>query len=333
MLHALVYDGAAPTEMPVDEAIARINPKQALVWIDCDSPTEAELHSLGTKLGFNELVVEDLKTPNQRTKLEHFTDHFHVALHDCELQPRGTSLITREIDVVFGDGWLVTVRQLPSDAEAPAFPIETVRRRFEGQQTERGSRDEGFLLWALLDVIVDRYFTVTDGIDNRIDQAEELLFPEGVTEPAQGRPSLRPVFELSKALVKFRRASTPLREVLAEILRREVPCVSARAVTHLGNVYDHVLRVNDLVESQRDILTNLRDAELSVFSNRMNENMQRLTSWGAILIMATLITGVLGMNFRTAPDLDWKAGFVIIFGIMGAIALPMYWFFKRRKWL
>lgn len=328
----MYVDGQAAAEMTVEEAVDKIDPGKGLVWIDGEGLTADEITMLGERLGFNELILEDLQHANQRTKLEHYSDHFHVAVHDCELHDR--DLVTREVDVIFGDGWLLSARQPPQHEKSDKFPIETVRRRFEAQRTQHDSLDEGFLIWALLDVVVDRYFVVTECVDDGIDQAEQLLFPEDVDKaPARGRPTLRPVFELSKALVEFRRAAAPLREVIAEMVRREVPCIGEGAILHLNNVYDHVLRVADLVESQRDIMTGLRDAELAVASNRMNENMQRLTSWGAILIVATLLTGVLGMNFRNAPNVDWEVGFAVIFGIMAGVGIPMYRFFKRKQWL
>jgi magnesium transporter len=109
--------------------------------------------------------------------------------------------------------------------------------------------------------------------------------------------------------------------------------VGDAALVHFQDLGDHVLRVAELLESQRDVLTNLRDAELAVVSNRLNRSMQKLTAWGAILIVATLITGVLGMNFKNAPGLDWRDGFLLVAGIMAVVSLPMFLYFRRKQWL
>lgn len=332
MTRALVYaDGKPVEEMAVDDAIERID-KDVLVWIDVDQPSKEEIGSLSDRLGINEFTREDLQNAGQRTKLDHYTDHWHVAVHDCELCDE--ELVSREIDVVFADGWLLSVRQPPEGGDAAGpFPMELVRQRFESARTEHGSTDEGFLLWALLDVVVDRYFAVSDAVDDAIDAAEVEVLNDDASELQQRRGRPRLLFELSKVLVQFRRAGSPLREVIGAILRRETPCIGDAALAHFQDVYDHVLRVSDLVESQRDVLTGLRDAELAVVSNSMSRSQQQIAAWGAILIVATLITGILGMNFRNAPELDWEVGFLVITGIIALLVLPLYFYFKRKDWL
>jgi magnesium transporter len=133
--------------------------------------------------------------------------------------------------------------------------------------------------------------------------------------------------------VRFRRAAIPLRDVTTEIARKEVGCVSDIAIVHFQDLADHVLRVSDFVESQRDVITGLRDAELAVASNRLSRSQQQIAAWGAIFIIATLITGVLGMNFRNAPELDWELGFAAVFGVMVLCGLPVWIYFKRKDWI
>jgi magnesium transporter len=308
-----------------------------LLWIDCDQPTTEELESLGTQLGLHRFVIEDLEHGEQRTKLDHYENHFHVAVHDCELlgdvekAEAAVELVTREVDVVFGNGWLLSVRQPPENHEHEAYPMDSVRTAFERQRTQKGTTDEGFLLWALLDVVVDRYFLVSDAVDDRLDALQEVVLDEAVDRIRRGRP--RELFDLSKALLRFRRASLPLREVVGQLLRREDPDIGEAALVHFQDLYDHVLRVADLTESQRDVLTGLRDADLAVTSNQMSLVQQKIAAWGAMLIVATLVTGLLGMNFRDAPNVDWQTGFVIIGGVVAALCLPMYFYFKRRRWL
>jgi magnesium transporter len=307
-----------------------------LLWIDCEAPEADELEPIATHLGLDALVVEDLCHGEQRTKLDHYQDHFHVAVHDCELlgdldEPTAdVELRSREIDIVFGDGWLLSVRQEPTQDGDPLC-AEVLQQRFERQRVERGTTDEGFLLWAILDVVVDRYFVLGEAVDDRLDALQEVVLDDNVDRIRHGRP--RELFELSKAILHFRRAALPLREVVGQILRREVTDISDTALVHFQDLYDHVLRVADLTESQRDVLTGLRDADLAVASNQMSLVQQKIAAWGAILIVATLITGVLGMNFRNAPDVDWEVGFLIIFGVMTVLGLPLYLYFRRRKWL
>ena len=155
--------GDAPEEIGVDP-LPEVT-KDTLLWIDCDDPSGPELEMLGKQLALNEFVVEDLENGEQRTKLDHYSDHFHIAVHDCELSgdvsnPTATiDLVSREIDIVFGDGWLLSVRQ--PDHGGVGFPMDEVKRSFERQRVDEGTVDEGFLLWAILDVVVDRYFLVS----------------------------------------------------------------------------------------------------------------------------------------------------------------------------
>jgi magnesium transporter len=305
-----------------------VDSKEGLLWVDCADPSEDELDTIVSQLGIHTVAAEDLRNGGQRTKLEHYGDHFHVAVHDCELAEPG--LVDREVDVVFGEGWLVSVRHLPDGGDdATPFSAAAVGRRFEVQRLEAGgTSDEGLLLWAFLDVVVDRYFVVTDHVDEQLDAVEELVF----TDTSTGETP-REVFDLRRVLVRFRRAIAPLREVVAELLRREAGCIGESAIVRIQDVYDHVLRVTDLVESQRELLTGLLEANLAVTSNRMNQVMKRMTSWGAILLGSTLIAGIYGMNFDNMPELNWALGYPVALFMMLVLTVVLYTYFKRRDWI
>lgn len=325
------HDDQPPTSVAVEGLGAAIDAGTGLVWIDCERPDPSELDAVMDQLDINEFAREDVSHSGQRTKLAHYRDHFHVAVYDCVLGDRG--LHAREIDIVFGAGWLLSVHQLPEDGDPGDFPTEHVQHMFELQRSQHDNAHVGLLLWALLDTIVDRYFLVTEEVDDRLDDVEEAVL--ATDQNRDGERAMRPMelFALGKALVRFRRAAVPLRDVVSEIVRREVECIDDVAIVHFQDVADHVLRVADFVESQRDVLTSLRDAELALASNRMSLIQQRIAAWGAIFLVATLVTGVLGMNFRDAPELSWRGGFLVIAGVILALCAPMYIFFRRRKWL
>jgi magnesium transporter len=299
----------------------------AVVWIDVESPSATELATLGTQLGLHRLIVEDLLNPRQRTKLVRYHDRVHVALRDCELV--GDDLAAREVDVVVAPGWVLTVRHPDALSAAPRELAAEIEQRFETRRDAEGggATTAGFLTWAVVDVIVDRYFDVTDGFDARLEAVEDIVFSDN----ADAIP--REIFELRSAMVAFRRSVAPLREVLAEVLRREVHGIDEQAVLHVQDVFDHVLRILDLIESQRELLTGLLESQLAIMSNRMNQVMKATSSWGAILIVATLVAGIYGMNFRHMPELDWRYGYPFALGVMGVITLALYRVFKRRGWL
>jgi magnesium transporter len=314
-------------DVATDRLTDAIEPEKTLIWVDCVDPTEAELDSLTTQFQISHITAENLHQGGQRTKLEHYREHFHVAVHDCSLVEN--RLVTREIDIVFGDGWVLSVRQPSDDPDNPApFELDPVVRRFEVERTNEAANDEGFLIWAFLDDIVDRYFDIADRFDDRLDDVEEIVF-----SATTGDDIPREVFDLRRVMVNFRRVVAPLREVLAALLRKEANCLGDVAIVHLQDVYDHVLRATDWIETQRDLLTGLLEADLAVVSNRMNKVMKRMTSWGAILLGSTLIAGIYGMNFKTIPELDWFFGYPFALGLMLTLTITLYVWFKRRDWL
>ena len=324
MIRAWNFCGSSePTKVEVDQ-IGEVRDKpDCLLWIDCADPTEGDIDTLAGHLGLNAFTVEDLRTPHQRTKLVRFNGYAHVALKDLELVDG--EMRQREIDVVFAEGWILTVRHPEGD-----IPIEAgwdVLDRFTRFRSDSGVNEEGMFLWAILDVVVDRYFVATDQMDECIDDIEMVVFDEA-------RGSIpREIFAMRRSLITFRRAAAPLREVLSQILRKEIPSISDTAIVHMQDVYDHVLRVLDLIESQRELVTGLLEGQLAVMSNRMNQVMKATSSWGAILIVATLVAGIYGMNFRHMPELDWYYGYPFSLGLMALSMFVLYRVFKRRGWL
>lgn len=332
--------GSEPEALALDDALGHLGAAgDGIVWIDlADAPAE-QLHRLDDAVDLGEFLLEDLREgaadAGQHTKLDQHGTLFHVSVRDCTVA--GRRLIEREIDLVFGSGWLVSVRHPPDrhHGEDPdPFPIDDVTRRLASQCRHERQIDEGFVLWAFLDVVTDRLVTVTDTIDERLDETEALLLDDGVDGRADLRAgSPRDLFDTSRLLTTFRHRVIPLREVVGALLRREDPSIGDPAILHFRDVYDHLLGVAEVVESQRDVLAGLRDVHLTVVSNQMNRSMQQLAAWGAILIVATLVTGVLGMNFRTQPDVSWPVGFLFVIAVIMILSVPMYLLFRRRRWL
>jgi magnesium transporter len=316
-------------EIDVDQLHGQPDTDHAVVWIDAEGPADKEqLQDLKGRLGMGATVLDAILNPRERTKLMRYGNYFHVAVHDCECT-RGT-VSSREIDIVTGPGWLLTVRH--PDEDGGQVDLDEIARRFELQRAEHSSTEQGFLLWAIFDVLVDGYFVVTDMVDDRIDEIEERVFPDRRDDVAT-RNIPREIFAVRTDLTVVRRAEAPLREVVNAIIRREIDFVGDEAIVHFHDIYDRVLRVGDLVESQRDLLTGLLEANLAVTSNQLNQVMKKMTSWGAILIVATLIAGIYGMNFRHMPELHWEYGYAMALGLMAVSTFVLWRLFKRKGWL
>ena len=159
------------------------------------------------------------------------------------------------------------------------------------------------------------------------------MFPDASDDLHSTVSVPRQIFAVRTDLTVVRRAAAPLREVVNAIIRREIEFVDDQAIVHFHDVYDRVLRVGDLVEAQRDLLNGLLEANLAVTSNQLNQVMKKMTSWGAILIVATLIAGIYGMNFRHMPELDWEFGYPLALGVMAVTTFVLWRYFKRKGWL
>lgn len=321
-MRATVYLDEASWTVEGDEAIASaVAEANTLVWIDLCGPDDGELETIAQVLHLHELSVEDVRKHGQRAKLDRYPLHAFLVAY-----ARAEDGDMCEVDFFVGPNWLVSVRELNDHGEA--FDIEPVIRRYESmRQLDRGV---GFLLYCLLDELVDGYFAEAEVAEDALESIEDTLFEIGPPPDGTLQQSL---LDLRRGLITFRRRVVPLRDVVLSLLRREVPWIENEAIVYLEDVLDHLLRVIDQIDTQRELMGNVVDASLALTSNRMNEVMKKMTSWGAILIAATLIAGIYGMNFNDMPELSWKYGYFMALGLMLLSTGGLFIYFRRKKWL
>ncbi|MDP8976553.1 MAG: magnesium/cobalt transporter CorA [Actinomycetota bacterium] len=288
-----------------------------LLWVDMVDPSEADLERVAAEFELHHLALEDATKHGQRPKLEHYPTHAFLVAY---------SGAPAEIDVFFGPDWLITVRDRNEAGEL--WSLDGARDRFERTRPENATL--GFLLYVVLDELVDSYFGVIDTAEDHIEVLEERLFADG---GPQERQMQRDLLEERRDLLEFRRRVGPLREVLAALLRRDVSWIDDDTLVHLQDVYDHVLRATELLDEQRELLGNVMEAHLALASNHMNLVMKTMTSWGAILLGSTLVAGIYGMNFEHMPELGWKLGYPFALTIMALITVVGFRAFRRRDWL
>lgn len=293
--------------------------RDALLWLDVERPDDDVVRMLGEEFGFHPLALEDVLERHQRPKIEQYETYFFLVAYAAALD--GTKLVEHEVAAFVGRNYLVTVRKDP-----PA-DLSEVAKRWEAR-TSLTSEGGGYLLYILLDDIVDGYFDVLDGFEDRGEDVEESVFGARPERDAQAA-----IFGLKKELVRFRRLVAPLRDVLDVMQRRTVDVVTEPLEPYYRDVYDHVLRATDFLDSIRDILSSALEAHLAVVSNRLNEVMKSLTSWAAIILIPTLIAGIYGMNFLHMPELRWRFGYVYALALMLGSAAVLYRVFKKREWL
>lgn len=290
-----------------------------LIWIDVSDPSPEELQRLGAEFELHPLIVEDAIRRHERPKIQLFEHYSFIVFYALEMvdgRPR-----THEIDLVVGKNYLITIHEGPLDAIA-----ETAKRWSENALAAR-TPGVGLLAYALLDAIVDGYFPVIDEIADRIEDLEDAIF-QGAELQTQAQ-----IFALKRDMLAIRRVVAPERDVLNVIVRRDAPLFGTREITYFQDVYDHLLRITDVVDTYRDTLSGALDASLSMSSFRLNQTVKRMTSSSIILMSMALISGIYGMNFVNMPELDWRFGYGWALLLMAGVGSTLFAFFRRIDWL
>jgi magnesium transporter len=322
MIKTLVLDRSSKTftEVADPDLISDLCAESPnIVWVDVADPTSQDFDDLAREFGFHPLAIEDCRNEHQRPKTEEYQGYYFIVLYEAEMQP-GRQLELRELNIFLGPNYLVTVHS------QPIRNIEKAQHLWR-QWTDFAERRTGLPAYLLMDAIVDDYMPLLDEFSDRLDDLEEQIFENFQPE------ALREIFRIKKQLIFLRRAVVPLREVFNTLLRREQPIFSRETMIYFQDVYDHLIRTADAIDTLRDIVGSTMDAYLSVSSNRTNFVMKRLTSISAILMSVTLIAGIYGMNFEYMPELGARYGYVGALVSMLLVGLALYFYFRKIKWL
>lgn len=290
------------------------------VWLDIQDPEPGDITLLREEFGFHPLTIEDAIRSHERPKIDSYEQYYFLVFYALNYDTSQDLLTSQAISLFVGKNYLVSVHY-------GGMPVinETIQR-WQHNQAEFG-RNVGALLHALLDAIVDDYFPVIDQLAERVEKLEEQIF-ENYQEEA-----LQEVFRLKRDLLNVRRIVAPERDVLNILIRREVPIFERNTIQYLQDIYDHIIRVTDSIDTYRDLLSSALDAFLSVQSNRLNQVVKILTIASIILMSNALIAGIYGMNFQFMPELGWRFGYPFALLLMTAISIGLIFFFRKMRWL
>jgi magnesium transporter len=292
------------------------------VWLDVRDPDSADFDMIVEEFGLHELAVEDVRGEHQRPKLDRYRSHLFLSAYAVSVDPATGMVTAGEVSAFITSNALITIRK------GHNCDVDRVIERWDNTP-DLAKHGVGFLVYGLLDYLVDGHFQAVQDLDERIEALEDLLFEDGAE---QIQTVQRNSFELRKSLVRLRRVVLPMREVVNSLLRRDLHVVSEPMMPYYQDVYDHVLRATEWTESLRDLVSTVMETNLTVQGNRMNMIMKKVTSWAAIIAVPTAVTGFYGQNIPY-PGFGTHAGFWTSTGIMVALSLLLYTVFRRRDWI
>ncbi|MGB7787040.1 MAG: magnesium/cobalt transporter CorA [Salinimicrobium sp.] len=293
-----------------------------VTWINLDglSNTE-EIEKVGEYYELHPLTIEDIVNTNQRPKIDEYKEYYFIVAKMLYYREDG-KLENEHISFVLGRNYVLSFQEAGGDV------FNGVRERLSKAKGRIRSRGADYLVFALLDAIVDNYFVVVEEMSDRIENLEEQLFHSQPNDDTTFE-----IQELKRTMLRIRRAVFPLREVVSRMEKLNSGIVQEQTINYIRDLYDHLNQVTENIEIYREMTWGLMDMYLTTISNKMNEVMKVLTIMASIFIPLTFLAGIYGMNFKYMPELDWKYSYPILLLIMLLLLLGMLYYFKRKRWL
>ena len=318
----LYRDGRLELEgFPVAQISDYLADEAVTIWLDLRDPDRSDLAVLSEEFGLHPLAVEDAVQEHQRPKLDRYRSHLFLNAYGARLDAGTGELATSELAA------FVTARALITVRKDDGLDIGAVVQRWDASPDLAGY-SVGYLLYGLLDYIVDGHFDAVQSLDDAVETLEDQLF----ADVPQNLQVQRRSFELRKSLVLLRRIVIPMREVVNALMRRDLHVVGDDLMPYYQDIYDHVLRAAEWTDSLRDLVNSILETNLTIQGNRLNVITKKVTSWAAIIAVPTFITGFYGMNVPY-PGFSRQVGFATSIAVMVIAGLVLYTIFKRKDWL
>jgi magnesium transporter len=313
--------GQRAANLTIDQLRSAVSQPQQFVWLGLYDPDHALLRRVQAQLGLHDLAIEDAVHAHQRPKLELYENSLFVVLRTAQRVPGSQRVEFGETHLFVGENYIVTVRHGSLRSHI------NVRHRCESTP-QLLMKGPGYVLYAIMDFVVDQFLPIVQQIEEEVQDLEEMIFGQ----PTEGDATAR-IYRLKRDLVALRRAVSPLVDVCNRLMRFDLPNIPEDTKPYFRDVYDHVLRVNESIDTQRELLSTALEAHLSVLSVAQNEHMKRITAWAAMIAVPTMIAGIYGMNFANMPELAWSYGYYVSLTVMALASLGLYIGFRRSGWL
>ena len=324
LVNCVAYqNGSKLADIPVEDISEYVIRPECFVWVALFDPTREEIDEMAEEFHLHPLAVEDARKGHQRPKIEEYDDSLFVVLHTLEAESNelNAPLTGGEIDIFVGRNYILSVRHRTQKG------FGDVRARCEREPAllRHGS---GFVLYALMDNIVDRYFPILDGMESELEQIEEQIFVRNAA-----RTNIESLYALKQKLMVLKHAVDPLMEATGKLYGGRVPQVCSGMQEYFRDVYDHLHRIHATIEGIRDMLTTAIQVNLGMISLSENEVTKKLAAWAAIIAVPTMVAGIYGMNFKNMPELDWVYGYPLAMVVMVVTDVWLYFRFKKTHWL
>ena len=316
---AAYQDGKKIADIPVDQIHLFVSRPGCFVWVALKDPEAAELQAMQAEFGLHDLAVEDALKGHQRPKIEEYGQSLFVVLHIVE--NGGEDLNVGEVCIFVGSNYALSVRQRAKQG------FVEVRKRCE-EEPELLRHGPAYVFYALMDAVVDRYFPVLDAISTELERVEERIFATQ-TE----RASIEALYCIKQKLMTMKHATEPLLEAIGRLHGGRIPQLCQGLQDYFRDVSDHLVRLNQSIDSQRDMVTTAISVSLSLITLQENEVTKRLAAYGALVAVPTLIAGIYGMNFEHMPEIQWQHGYPVSLITMALIDGYLFYRFRKAKWL
>jgi magnesium transporter len=320
---AAYQDGRKLADIDIDSISDYVARPECFVWVALKDPEPAELAAMKTEFGLHELAIEDAQNGHQRPKIEEYGESLFAVMHTVEMD-ENNELLFGEVDVFVGRNYVLSVRR----GARVGFQAVRARCEREPRLLKEGS---AFVLYALLDDVVDRYFPIVEAMSTEIEALEDRIFDRN--NAAASRAIIQDLYSLKRRLVLLQHHIAPLQEAVGKLTGGRIPSLCEGMQAYFRDVYDHLERLVRTIEGRREIVVTAVQVNLGMISLAENEVTKRLGSFAALFAVPTMIAGIYGMNFQNIPELHFRFGYPLCLAIMFGIDLLLFTRFRKAGWL
>jgi magnesium transporter len=321
IINCVAYaDGRRLADVELNNVHEIIWNENQFVWIGLHEPSEEVLQKVQAEFNLHDLAIEDAHRAHQRSKIELYGDSLFLVLRTAQVNPQHR-IEFGETHFFVGRNFIVTVRH------GSSVSYKEVRLRCE-TTPDLLRKGQGFVLYAVMDFIVDRYFPVVHDLEQELEGIEDKIFKQ---KPS--RETTEQVYQLKRDLLEVKRAVSPLIDICNRLMRFDIKSISTDTQVYFRDIYDHAVRINEMVDNTRELLNTAMEANFSLISISQNDTSKRFAGWAAIFAVPTMVAGFWGMNFRVLPETEWEYGFYMVIAGTLVICSLLFYFFRKSGWL